>query len=300
MLEDGSLRFINVPAAQHERAIREFIKAGEDFADLVSDGSLENLISFEGAYRDLANSPSMWLLNNIVPVTNPTILDSECWVTCLKSIIALKPGHSLLPEILRHCDTSMARTGIMDWIRQLDGARSLTDSMFRDFQLLVQMSGGLCFVHQEYYRSSEETCPIFLAMRYSYYFSIFRTALEKTGIDISELVRTQIELHPNGWTEERLLSLFLDQTRLEPRIYSFGGKCKLCKRHLQHPDTTEPSWNRKVERIRIGVDCNAPLSEEEAREQKELDDAITDYENGICRWCHEENRREKRIWSPLG
>jgi hypothetical protein len=126
-------------------------------------------------------------------------------------------------------------------------------------------------------------------MRYSYSFSWFRTALEKTVIDISELVRTQIELHPNGWTEERLLSLFLGQTRLEPRIYSSGGKCKLCKRYLERPDTEELSWKRKVERIKIGVDCNAPLSKEE---QKELDDAITDFENRICRWCRRENRRK--------
>ncbi len=86
----------------------------------------------------------------------------------------------------------------MHWASIFDGFKNLTDGMIRDFQLLVQISGGLC------------------------------------------------------------------------------------KAYLHMPDQDELSWKRRVERTRTGVDLDAPLSDEEAGEQKELDDKITDCENGIC------------------
>jgi hypothetical protein len=47
------------------------------------------------------------------------------------------------------------------------------------------------------------------------------------------------------------------------------------------------------------MDLNAPLSEEEAEDQKTLDDAIVDYENGVCLRCHEKKKRKSR-WTLLG
>jgi len=206
-MEDGSHRR-GSPTAKLRQTIREFIKAGEDCADFVSDGILSFLIMCERHDRNLPDVPSMWLLNNILPITNPTILDRKCWQTCLDSVISWKPGHSSVPEILRHCDTSMARSGLLKWISTPGPTepRSLEDGMVRDFQLLVQMSGGLYFVHEDSW--GEETSPIFMALRFSRYFLIFRAVLEKIGIDIRELVRNRMKEHSNGWTEERLLSLY--------------------------------------------------------------------------------------------
>jgi hypothetical protein len=285
-----------------KQTIREFIKAGEDCADFVSDGALSNLVMCEHQDRNLPDVPSMWLLNNILPITNPTILlDRKLWQEYLVSVIIWKPGHSSLPEILRHCDTSMARSGLLRWISTLGSrwSRSQEDGLTRDFQLLVQISGGLCFVHEDIW--GEETSPIFMALRFSRSFFPFRAVLEKIDIDIRELIRNQIEEHSNGWAEERLLSLYLDQTIAERRRPTFDGptSCKLCKLSLRDPDWEGLEWKRRVERIRVGVALDAPLSDEEERDQKELDDAIEDSKNGICLNCHWK-KRQPRKWNPLG
>jgi len=297
-MKDGSHRSRS-PTAQLRQTIREFIKAGEDCADFVSDGILTFLISYERLDRDLPYVPSMWLLNNILPITNPTILDRECWQTCLNCVVSWKPGHLSLPEILRHCDTSMARSGLLKWISNPSGFRSLKEGMVRNFQLLVQMSGGLCFVHED--DLDEETSPILMAVCFSKSFTIFRAVLEEIGIDIREVIRNQIEVYPNGWTEERLLSLYLDRILADWKRPSYCelDRCKLCKHHLQDPDCNEIKWKRRVERIRVGVDIDAPLSEDEERDQKEVDDAIEDFKNGICLSCRWK-KQETRKWIPFG
>jgi hypothetical protein len=284
-----------------KQTIREFIKAGEDCADFVSDGLLDFLIMREHQERNLPDVPSLWLLNDILPITNPTILlDRKFWQGYLDSVIYWEPGYSSLPEILRHCDTSMARSGLLRWISTPETRfRPQEDGVIRNFQLLVQISGGLCFVHEDIW--GKETSPIFTALRFSRSFFPFRAVLEKIDIDIRELIRNQIEEHSNGWAEERLLSLYLDQTIAERRRPTFDGltSCKLCKFSLRDPDWKELEWKRRVERIRVGVALDAPLSDEEERDQKELDDAIEDSKNGICLDCHLK-KRQPRKWNPLG
>jgi hypothetical protein len=171
--------------------------------------------------------------------------------------------------------------------------------MIRDFQLLIDMSGGLCFVHVV--DGTVETSPILEAMRYSTSFSMFRAALVKIGIDIRDSVHEQIELQPNGWTTERLLSLCLDDTAVERKRTTFGDhkRCKLCKRWLQDPGLEELAWKRRVKRIGVGVELDAPLSEEEVGAQKRLDDLMEDAKNGICLRCHWK-KQETRRWNPFG
>lgn len=67
-----------IPHALRKQTIREFIKAGEDFADIVNDNDLFFPIASEKLdNNDVASVPSMWLLEDILPVINPTVLDSE-------------------------------------------------------------------------------------------------------------------------------------------------------------------------------------------------------------------------------
>jgi hypothetical protein len=195
----------------------------------------------------------------------------------------------------------MARSGIMEWIRRRQDGTILTlqDVAIRDLRMLVEISGGLSFVHRPSY--GRETSPIFMAMEYTCSFISFRIALNMIDIDICELVHAQIDIHPDGWTLERLLSLALDQTIEDERDHMSYGRCRQCRRHyLYHPDEDELAWKRKVNRIKNGVDIDAPLSEEEETQQKALDDAIMDYENGICHSCHLKDKRKKSIWNPLG
>jgi hypothetical protein len=176
---------------------------------------------------------------------------------------------------------------------------TLQDVAIRDLRMLVEISGGLSFVHEGF--DGRETSPIFMAMEYSCSFISFRIALNIIDIDICELVRAQIDIHPDGWTLERLLSLALDQTIEDESDHTSHGHCRQCRsRHLCHPDEDELAWKRKVIRIKNGVDIDAPLSEEEKTQQKALDDAIVDFENGICHRCHKRNKRKKSIWNPLG
>jgi hypothetical protein len=116
LVEDGrALAWANVPPEDFTQTIREFTKAGESFEDIVSDHTLRTLIDYEGMAVKLSGTtaPSMWILNNILPVVNPTVLDDDCWQMCLDSLTRSKPGDPTILEVLKHCDTGMARSGLM-------------------------------------------------------------------------------------------------------------------------------------------------------------------------------------------
>jgi hypothetical protein len=303
--EDGTLVWVRTSNSRLKETIREFIKAGEDFADVIDDRTL-GIIILNEAYEngDLSETASGWLLNDILPAINPAVLDRKIWEQCLRFVVYCRPGHSLLPQILRRCDTSMARTGIMQWIESeflygfVGFGAPRQSGAIRDFRMLVEKSGGLNFIHEEFYGTPMS--PLFAALRYSCCFSSFRAALQKIDLDIRELIRFQIEMHPDGWTQETLLSLSQDPAKAQTRDFMLHGNCKLCRAFVPDPDWEELAWKRKVDRYKHGVDLDAPLNEEEEREQKELDDAIVDFEKGICESCHNKNKRKKSTWIPFG
>jgi hypothetical protein len=210
--QDGCLVKVIAPNSRLKETIREFLKAGEDFADAIDDWIIFDLIYAESrGNRDISEVASSWLLNDILPAINPMILDRSFWAVCLTYTVCSGPGHSLLPQVLRRCDTSMVRRGIIVWIETQDlRVRSALwnkrqNATIRDFRVLVEMSGGLTFIHE--YPCGTSTSPLFAAMHLSSTFSCFRLALQKVDIDIRELIRFQIEMYPDGWTLERLLSL---------------------------------------------------------------------------------------------
>jgi hypothetical protein len=303
--EDGKLVLVRTSNSQLKETIREFIKAGEDFADVIDDGVLGDLILSEMYENsDLPEAASRWLLNDILPAVNPAVLDRKFWEQCLRSVVRFRPGHSLLPQILRRCDTSMARMGIMEWIEsqdfngEVDFDVQRQNDTIRDFRMLVEKSGGLNFIHEELY--STPTSPLFAALRYSCFFSSFRAALQKVDLDIRELIRFQIEIYPDGWTQETLYYISQDTAMTQSSDFMAHGYCKLCRAWVFHPDGEELAWKRKVDRYKHGVDLDAPLNEEEERQQKELDDAIVDFKNGICHGCHKKKKTKKSTWIPFG
>lgn len=303
--EDGTLLVIRPSNSRLKETLREFIKAGEDFADVIDDRTLDDLILTETYENsDLSDVASTWLLNDILPAINPAVLDRRTWEQCLRTVVHYSAGHSSLPQILRRCDTSMARTGIMEWIYGqylyggTDSDAQRQNDRIRDFRMLVEMSGGLTFIHEYVYRTP--TSPLFAALRHSCYFSAFRVALQQVDIDIRELIRFQIETYPDGWTLENLLSLSLDSAKAQPRDFMVYGDCKLCGAFVRHPDWEELAWKRKVDRFKHGVDLDAPLNEEEEKQQKELDDAIVDFKNCICHHCHKKKKPKKSTWIPFG
>lgn len=303
--KDGSLVLVNTSNSRLKETIREFIKAGEDFADVIDDRTLEDMISIENFENsDLSEAASRRLLNDILPAINPAVLDRRIWEQCLRSVIYRSPGHLLLPQILRRADISMARKGIMEWIcwqsysHRFEFDVQRQNDMIKNFQMLVEKSGGLNFIHEDV--NGTPTSPLFAAMPFSCSFSSFRVALQKVDLDIRELIRFQIETCPDGWTLERLLSLSLDSAKAQPGDLMIHGRCKLCPELVLHPDWRELAWKRKVDRFKHGVDLDAPLNEEEERQQKELDDAIEDFKNGICHPCHRKKKTKKSTWIPFG
>ena len=277
----------------------------------MDDGALMHLMRSETTHNcDLEEVPSMWLVNDILPAINLEVLNRDCWNRCLVAAI-YSPGHAMLPQILQHCDASMARQGIQTWLRcSIDWPYSRQDSGcgFNDFRMLVALSGGLCFDYDvcrvdDYGRPVYfHTSPVLMAIRYSWAFSTFRAAVQTTGIKVEELIRSQIELLSDGWTFERLVSLFHDHSEL---IKNGGGLLwstktyQLCNNWFWGPDEDEVSWKRRVNRIKAGMDLGAPLNEEEESEREELEVYLIDFHNGICRKCHEKNKKKKSRWTLL-
>ena len=171
--------------------------------------------------------------------------------------------------------------------------------------MLVEVAGGLCFDYHEcrldygplvYFTTS----PVLMATRYSWSFSTFRAAVQTTGIDIEELMRSQIELLSDGWTFERLLSLYNDHSEKGGTMLWPGEACRLCKEWFRQPDRDEVSWKRRVNRIKAGMDLEVPLNEEEERSREELEAYLIDFHKGICRQCHEKNKKKQSRWTLLG
>lgn len=147
----------SVSQVPYTQTIQAFVRAGEEFSDIHQDRILDSLIFFEGNGRMIGEGselPSMWLLHDILPAVNPYILDEDCWLECLQSTLRVKPGHPSIAEFISRCDTKAVRSAFMNWIYNEHNYGPLNDNMLKDFQLLVENTGGICFV-QPYYGISK-------------------------------------------------------------------------------------------------------------------------------------------------
>jgi hypothetical protein len=128
-------------------------------------------------------------------------------------------------------------------------------------------------------------------MNYSISFWRFRDLLKQSNFDTRGLVRKEIKIHPTGWTEESLLSLFDESDPIVP-VYMVG--CIYCqKRFRSFPNvfSEEVPWERKLQRLKDGIDMNEPLTEEEQQRQDEWDRQLQTIEY-VCTDCVRIHRRE--------
>ena len=281
-MDNGSLQSSNVTQVPYTQTIQAFVRAGEEFSDIGQDRILDWLIRFEGNGRMIGEGselPSMWLLHDILPAVNPYILDEGCWLQCLKSTLQMKPGHPSIAEFISRCDTNAVRFAFMNWIDNEHNYGPLNDNMVKDFQLLVDNSGGICFLKPYY---GIPNSPISVAMRQPFTFSKLRVALERSSYDIGDIVRTEIETFSNGWTVERMLPLFTEA--FTPRYEECYFLCKVCNESGHYP-YLDTAWERKIRRCKAGIDEDLPLNPEESRLQKEWDDAVRYCDDQICMKC---------------
>lgn len=165
----------------------------------------------------------------------------------------------------------------------------------RDFNLLRERSGGLHFVHRDLYSGNGETSLVFNAMQYSWSFTIFRVVLDRAGIDRQQFIEDQISAFDDGWTVERLLRAFDEPSQTVANYTSFG--CDLCRVSVSHPNDCEVPWQRRLKRIKAGLDLDSPLDEDELRDQKEWDMYRVLWKADLCSKCHSQGLKAKgRRW----
>lgn len=163
----------------------------------------------------------------------------------------------------------------------------------RDFKLLRERSGGLHFVHRSRY-GYPDTSPVFVAMQYSWSFTIFRVVLDRAGIDRKQFIKDQIAAFDDGWTVERLLKAFDEPPQTLVTYTSFS--CDLCKANVYvgHLHECEVPWQRRLKMIKAGLDPDNPLDEDELRDQKEWDGYLNLWKADLCSKCHYRGLKAKR------
>jgi len=271
--------------------VRVFLRAGEDFEHAYDDNLLRTLIGIENSNRVIDIDrlrPSSWILEEVIPAINSSVLDRAFWNRCLGD--ALGWGYARLPStrfIMKHCDVDSIRYNLLKLLRALEETHVIHSSTqpsdtTGDILLLLEASGGLHFLGPHY----KET-PISLALRYPRSFAALRTALQAASHTFVDVVRQEIEFRSNGWTEETLLAVFEGTFDLETSC--FGGRhCGQCDSWIIDPREDQTvEWLIKILRHKEGLDQDAPLSEAEIQARILHKDAEETYKQGICWKCHE-------------
>ena len=278
--------------------MRVFLRAGEDFEHAYDDHLIRTLIGAENCdtFVDMNHlRPSSWILEEVLPTINSSVLDRAFWNRCLGD--ALGWGHARLPStqfIMSHCDVESIRYNLLCLLRTLEETRFIPSSSppsdtTGDILLLLEASHGLHFVGPHW----KET-PISLALRYPRSFAALRTALKAASYDFVDVVRQEIDLRSNGWTEKTLLAVFED--RFDLKAGCIGGRhCRQCETWLMNPcEDQSVEWNIKLRRHREGLDQDAPLSEAEIEARMLHEETENVFKQGICWECHEFYDRHQR------
>jgi hypothetical protein len=281
------------PPVNLVQTLRESFKTSDCFEEDRADWSISWLMDYEtntrneGFQTDLDSEvpcPTMWVLNDVLPTTNPFLLDQLFWKSCLESAIvsrSVSVDACLLSKIIRHCEASTIRSALIEWADILQDEWRQKEAMLQIFRLLAERPEDTCFIgtpRRDINR--EQDSPLSLAVRRSLSFSRFRDILKLANFDIEGLVRKEVEIHNTGWTEKSLLSLFMSSGSVVP-VYMFT--CRRCKEQFRSYSRMslykvgetwvhvrkEVSWERRLRRLKRGIDPEAPLNEMETREQKE-------------------------------
>lgn len=292
MLEVEKFRSFYVTSRQFEQTVRVFLRAGEDFEYAYDDHLVRTLIGAENCsdFVDMDHlRPSSWILEEVIPAINPSVLDRAFWNRCLGDALG-RGRYARLPStqfIMKHCDVESIRYNLLFLLRTLETARFIPSSSppsdtTGDILLLLEASGGLHFLGPRWIET-----PISLALTYPRSFAALRTALKTASYDFVDVVRQEIDFRSNGWTEKTLLAVFEDSFDLKAGCLG-GRNCGQCDTWLINPcEDQSVEWNVKLRRYREGLDQDAPLSEAEIQARILHKDAEETYKQGICWKCHE-------------
>jgi len=226
----------------------------------------------------------MWIVRDLLTAMNRTLVDSSLWKKYLRSGMDLNPGHSSIVEIMSHCDLQTVRAALMQWIHDLWRRRPLRSGMQRDLGLLAEKAEGISFLHSVHY-SSRQYSPLFVAMQTSQSFTKIRELLQNSShFEIVQMVREDIRLCSNGWTEDTLMAVFNEEVELctGPREFA----CKTCGRWLDNLySLVEYPWGMRLRRLKLGIPQDLPLDKTEIRGEKLWDEVVASYQAKICLRC---------------
>lgn len=243
--------------------------------------------------------PSVWLLEQVLSTAKQSTFDFgyEWWLWRLTDAMLKTPNRKPFVEVLKHCSTAVIQAAMIHWVWLLDfpDRDDVQRTELTEFERMYEKVGHLHFkakcLHSDI--EDKDTSPLAMAMQKSQSFSRFRTILKKLDIDIETFVHEEAEYLEDGWTEESLLALFMDD--YQPILHR-GLSCVWCRREqlwvtLGHPESL---WEQRMERIKAGKDPAGPFSEDEIRVQQEWDAYISRFvDQGVCAQCQRQGRSIK-------
>ncbi|KAH6711511.1 hypothetical protein BKA61DRAFT_693253 [Leptodontidium sp. MPI-SDFR-AT-0119] len=289
---------INVPdISNHQQmaTLRLFINRGEDLSNV---SCLYALMGYECRFGDTQELqiPSRWILNDVLPSLDPYSHDTKWWQVFLLAALRMTYPHPCFPQILRCCPKAAVRVDLLYWIFSLQQEHHpFRDraEMQAEFESLVKYSGGVSFLqnfHGKLYS------PLSAAMKSGQSFMKFRSLIRSSPWDLRDVVRSELQLWDQGWTEEALFSLF--EFSFTPFSRAGFSNCKLgdhCANSLQcHWDYP---FDKIARRFKERIDKDDPPDDEEILYEMAWHEALCAYTAGICWYCFV--GRSKSRWKFL-
>lgn len=102
------------------QTLRVFLNNGDCFVDGHAAKSVTYLMDYENRILQTDSdvlSPASWLLNNVLPNTDLSLLDKAFWHLCLISALAVATNSqsSVFGKIVESCDSCAIRSGLLWW-----------------------------------------------------------------------------------------------------------------------------------------------------------------------------------------
>ncbi|KAK0123144.1 hypothetical protein ONS96_010148 [Cadophora gregata f. sp. sojae] len=283
MVDHRTMQINTVTSGQFEQTIRAFLRSGEELEHVNDDFLIPSLIYAEN-FNSIADTnylrPSLWIIGEVLPVTNSSVLDLAFWESCLQAAVCTHyDRHPSTEFVLGHCSVESIRRLLLRLLQSLNESYSLSHKT-GDIRLLLQASDGLHFFDEVW----GET-PISQALKHPRSFAALRIALAASSYDFVNVAQQEIQFRSNGWTETRLLSVFEDTLNLNA-VPSGRKTCRDCGDYNSSPCKEQAlQWKRRVRRYKEGLDQDVPLNEAETQEVLSAENDKKAHEKGICCVC---------------
>jgi len=165
-----------------------------------------------------------WIMDEVVPVTSIYDLGERWWNTWLTAMVRGQEKDTFLINGLKRCNIQTAQSAFICFVNDLRWNQQPSDVAQWKFNLLAEKCGSMSFL-QELWGKVDSILS--KSLERSAAFAAFRTLLEASGHDFAEIVRCEVKLHGNDWTERNLLALLKDRSELVPAEEPIA-KCKNC------------------------------------------------------------------------